>query len=362
MHRSLVLFTAFLLMLGGLSAPTAGQVPPDRDEAAAAAEEYLALAVDGDFNALYDRIHPDAQAVIPRVVALRAFEEIYGQLRPQLPTITGVELGAWTWRVTDETYQDAAQVSYSQPFIDPTTGEQRVTTTQMYLVPYEGRWRWFFGSDRIFLAEVIGRFAPPPPAQEAGDTEALLNTIVGDLDEFWRDLFAATEYSYRSPGVVVVDEGQLAQTGCGLVQPGFYAFYCPPDQTVYLDYPFLRDMEQRYGDFAAAFVVAHEWAHHAQTIGRIRREAAPDDVGEVYSLELELMADCFVGVWARDAETRGLLDLSDLAEAVALIKERLGDPEGIEPFDPRAHGDFDERIDYYVTGFRDGGLGCDVPL
>jgi len=359
--------TLLIILGAGPGLAAAQQTPADAEamaQAQAAAEEYLGLAVAGDFNALYDRIHPDAQAEVPRVVALRAFDEIYRQLRPQTPTITGVELGEWTWQVTGQTYPDAARVSYSQPFIDPETGEQRITNTQMYLVPVEGRWRWFFGYDRIYLAEIIGRFAPPPPAQEAGDTEALINTVVNDLDQFWGDLFSATDYRYVTPQVIVVDEGQAAQTGCGLAQPGFYAFYCPPDGNIYLDYPFLRDMEQRYGDFAAAFVIGHEWAHHVQTVGQIERVntpgEAPDEVHEVYSIELELMADCFTGVWARDAETRGLLDLTDLAEAIALIQERLGDPQGIEPFDPRAHGDFDQRIDAYTDGFRDGGLGCDV--
>jgi hypothetical protein len=294
------------------------------------------------------------------VVALRTFEELYGQLRPGPATITGVDLGEWTWRVTGQAYADAAQVGYAQPFVDPETGEQRVSNTQMYLVPFEGEWRWFFGTDRAFLAEVMGRFAPPPPAQEAGDTEALLNTVVGDLDQFYTDAFSPTDYGYASPAVVVVREGEAAQSGCGPAQPGFWAFYCPLDRTIYLDYPFLRDLEQRYGDFAVAFVIAHEWAHHAQTVGRIERTETPDEIDEVYSIQLELMADCFVGVWARDAETRGLLDLTDLAEAVAFTNERLGDPEGTDPFDPRAHGTGDQRIDFYTDGYQDGFLGCKV--
>lgn len=364
MHRLLTLLVVVAALLALAAPASAAQAPADPAAAAAAeaARAYLVLAAAGEFNALYDRIHPDAQAVVPRVVALRSFEEIYGQLRPGAATITGVELGEWTWGVTEQTYPDAARVSYAQPFVDPATGEQRISNTQMYLVPFEGEWRWFFGSDRAFLAEVIGRFAPPPPAAEAGDTRALLDTVVGDLDGFYRDAFAATDYQYTSPGVVVVQAGELVQTGCGPAQPGFWAFYCPPDQTIYLDYPFLQDLEQRYGDFAAAFVVGHEWAHHAQTVGRIERTEAPDAVNEVYSIQLELMADCFVGVWARDAETRGLLDLNDLAEAVAFTRERLGDPAETDPFDPRAHGTADERIDYYTDGYQDGFLGCNVTL
>ncbi len=325
MQHLLGLVVATVLAIGGFGQEVPG--PPDvgtdaerAARAAATAEELFGLAAAGGFNALYDRIHPDAHAVIPRVVAVRSFEEIYGQTQAGQAEIIGAQLGEWTWQVTGQTYPEAAQVSFTQPYVDA-AGQERINESQMYLVPFEGEWRWFFGNSRAFIAEAIGRFAPPAPQEAPGDTLALLEGVTRDLDTFYRDALASSEYQYASPRVVVVDEGEFAQTGCGPAQPGFWAFYCPVDQSVYLDLPFLRDIEQRYGDFAAAFVVGHEWAHHIETtIGGLERVGAgeaPDQINEVYTIQLELMADCFTGVWARDAETRGLFDFRDVAEGIA---------------------------------------------
>ncbi len=366
MPRLMVVILAIGFAFGGLaSAPVAAGAQDDTQASAAAqaaAQQIFQLAASGDFNALYDRIHPDAHAVIPRVVAVQSFEEIYKALRPGSAKITGVKIGDWTWAVTGKAYPNAAQVTYSIPFVD-VNGQQTTLTSEMYLVPDEqGQWRWFFGRDRAYVAEVMGRFAPPPPAPTAGDTNALLNNVVNDLDTFYRNALAATDHPYTSPQVVAVDEGQAAQTGCGLAQTGFWAFYCPPDQTLYLDLPFLRDLSQRYGDFAAEYVVGHEWAHHIQGQIGIERSEEPHKVLEVYSRQIELMADCFTGVWTQDADTRGLLDLAGIADAVAFIHERLGDPSGVGPFDPQAHGSADDRVDYFTDGYEDGFLGCNVQM
>ncbi|MDP9364962.1 MAG: neutral zinc metallopeptidase [Chloroflexota bacterium] len=261
--------------------------------------------------------------------------------------------------MTDQAYPTAAEVTYTQPYVDA-AGQQQVLETQMYLAPFEGEWRWFFGADRAYIAEVLGRFAPPPPPASAPDIDSLLQAVTNDLDQFYRGALASTEYDYQTPRVTVVDEGQYAESACGPAQTGFWAFYCPVDQTVYLDRPFLRDLSERYGQFAASFVVGHEWAHHVETVTGLRREESPDQVGEVYSIELELLADCYTGVWAQDADTRELLSLEEVANGVSFIYQRLGDPEGIEPFDPRAHGSANARTNAFSDGYDDGFLGCEL--
>ena len=363
MRWSTVWLLSMSLVAGlAFAAPTTARTQSDAEAAAAAratAEELFELAAQSNFNALFDRIHPDAHAVIPRVAAIRAFEEIYATTQAGLATITGVAIGEWTWQVTGKTYPDAAQVRFAQPYVDQ-QGREQVSESEMYLVPYEGEWRWFFGSDRAYIAEIIGRFDPPPPAEAPGDTRALLELVVGDLDRFYRGALDGTQYRYETPGIVVVDEGQVAESGCGgVVQPGFWAFYCPLDQTVYLDLPFLRDLEQRYGDFAAAFVVGHEWSHHSETAIGMERSPAPTEFNEVYSIELELLADCLTGVWARDADTRGLIEITDIAEAFAFIRERLGDPAGVDPADPQAHGSAEDRVDAFLDGYDGGFYGCE---
>ena len=363
-HYLLAVVLGTVLTVGGV-----GQAPPSSPDAqadaeaaaqaGARAEELFGLAAARDFNALYDLIHPDARAVVPRAAAIRAFEEIYALARAGEAEVRGVQIGSWTWPVTDQAYPTAAEVTYAQPFVDQ--GQERVIETQMYLAPFEGEWRWFFGSDRAYIAEVLGRFAPPAPPASAPDVDALLGAVVNDLDGFYRSALAGTEDAYTTPEVVVVDEGRYAESGCGPAQTGFWAFYCPVDGTVYLDKPFLRDLSQRYGEFAAAFVVGHEWAHHVETVRGFRREQAPDAVGEVYSIELELLADCYTGVWAQDADTRGLLSLEGVANGVAFIYQRLGDAEGIDPFAPGAHGSANARTNAFTDGYDDGFLGCPSP-
>lgn len=329
-------------------------------EAAAleASNGILTLAADRDFNAMYDRIHPDAHALIPRVAAVKTFEAAYEAADVGQGETTNVTFIDWTWPVNDRNYPNAAEVTFQQPAIDPDTGENVTFEDTMYLVESEGTWRWFFGNSRAFVAEAIAKYSPPPPSEETRDTPTLLENVVNDLDGFYRDSFETTEYTYESPGVVAVSEGDAADSGCGLAQPGFWAFYCPLDQTIYLDIPFLTDLDQRYGDFAAAFVVSHEWAHHAQTSLGIERSEFPSGFNQVYSIQLELMADCFAGVWTLDADTRGLIELDDIVEAMAFTNERLGDPDGIDPTNPQAHGTAAQRLDWFQDGFTNGFEGC----
>jgi predicted metalloprotease len=191
-----------------------------------------------------------------------------------------------------------------------------------------------------------------------------MQNVVNDLDEFWRDVVSYTPYTYQSPQVVVVPEGYSAQTACGPAEGGFAAFYCPPDMTLYLDEPFLLNIQQQ-APFAAAFVIAHEWAHHIQSgVGLVRVNASeePQAWNEVYSIELELMADCFAGAWAQDANTRGVLEPGAIDQAVQLAVQMLGDPAYVGETDPQAHGTGEQRATSIMNGYERGFLGCNVKL
>jgi hypothetical protein len=185
--------------------------------------------------------------------------------------------------------------------------------------------------------------------------------VVDDLDVFYADVLGYTGAEYFTPGVVLVAPGRSVQTGCGPAQSGFWAFYCPLDQTIYLDEDLLSQVEEQ-ADFAVAFVIAHEWAHHIQTVVGIERTQSPDEWNEVYSIELELMADCMSGAWALDVDTRGLLESDDIDETVAFTIEYLGDPENIDEYDPQAHGSADLRRESFLLGYEEGFLGCNVTL
>jgi predicted metalloprotease len=339
----------------------AAQSGEDADLAAARAraEEIFALAADGQFNIMYDLIHPDARAVVPRVVAVNTFRELYALTEAGRSEIVDVEIGPWTWGVTGQEYEYAAAVSFRQPYVED--GEEQIREDVMYLVQDDdGEWRWFFGGTREFVDLAIETFGDE---DDKGLVEGnLIENVVTDLDGFYADAFETSELEYESPGVVLVETGGGVRTACGPAESGFWAFYCPPDATIYLDEAFLGELGARM-PFAEAFVIAHEWAHHVQTlIGLERVEEAPDDWNELYSIELELMADCLSGEWAHDVDTRGLLKPDDIQQTIEFTIEYLGDPAFIDEYDPQAHGSADQRAEAFLGGYEDGLVACNITI
>jgi predicted metalloprotease len=268
-------------------------------------------------------------------------------------------MGPWTWAVTGQEYDYAAHVSFRQPYVED--GEEQILEDVMYLVQDDdGEWRWFFGGTREFVELAIETFG------DEDDTALvegnLIEKTVEDLDEFYTDYFGTSDLEYESPGVVLVEQGGGVRTACGPAEAGFWAFYCPPDATIYLDEAFLGELGNR-APFAEAFVIAHEWAHHVQTLmGLERVQNAPDDWNEVYSIELELMADCMSGDWAHDVGTRGLLTPEDIDDTIAFTIEYLGDPAFIDEYDPQAHGSSDQRADAFKDGYDDGLIACNIMI
>lgn len=211
----------------------------------------------------------------------------------------------------------------------------------------------------LLVAATFGGWAPPVVAQTM-PTDELVEFVGADLNAFWRSALAPAGFAYTSPFLTEIDDP--VRTGCGSFGPGEVpAFYCVVDQTIYLDAIGLAAIET-YGDFAVAFVIAHEWAHHVQAVVGFASSDTPDEPGELYSLESELMADCFAGVWTRDADGRGLLDPGDVEEAMLLALAVLGDAPGTSPYDPAAHGTNTQRVGSFLQGYNNGFLGCDFSL
>ncbi len=235
-----VILVLVLVLSGVLAAPFATHAQDEQRDAREArftAEEILRLAAERKFNAMYDRIHPDAQAVIPRAAAVGTLEQIYAATQAGQATVTGVAIGEWTWGVTGQTYPSAAQIMFQQPYVE--NGQQRILEDEMYLVRagQGGEFRWFFGSSRDQVEEAVTKFGQRTTALTEGN---ILQDVTNDLDAFYRESFGYTQFDYQSPGVVLVREGEQVGTACGATESGFWAFYCPPDQTVYLDAPFLE--------------------------------------------------------------------------------------------------------------------------
>jgi predicted metalloprotease len=364
--RRLITLLILLGLYGGAGfAPVAADEEQDIAAATARAKQIFRLANQERYNAMYDLIHPDAHAVVPRVVAVNTFQELYALADVGRAEITEVTMGPWTWGVTGQTYDSAAHVDFEQPFVED--GEEKILQDTMYLVEGEsGDWRWFFGGTPEFVELAIETFGEGTTTETGGTPLVegdLVNNTINDLDRFYRESFNYTETEYVTPGVVLVETGDSEMTACGPAQTGFWAFYCPLDQTVYLDEAFLAELGKKFA-FAAAFVIAHEWAHHIQTVLGLERvqTEAPDEWNEVYSIELELMADCMSGAWAQDVNTRGLLRTGDIDETMAFTIQYLGDPEYIDEYDPQAHGSAEQRRTSFENGYKEGYLACNIVI
>lgn len=329
-------------------------------EAAFAAGEILQLASDRKFNAMYDRIHPDAHAVVPRAAAVGAFEVLYGAYQVGEAEIYDGRMTTYTYPVTGVRYRNAAELNFTQPFVDD-AGNEQILDDRIVLVEYEGEWRWFFGSSEEFVETVVAQYGQPdgPPLVE-GD---LVRNVAYDLDEFYREVLSYLDVDYESPGFVYVPVGQAVRTACGPAQTGFWGFFCPGDNTIYVDESLIATLQDS-ADFAAAFVIAHEWAHYIQTVVGFERVQyqAPEGWNEVHSIELELMADCMAGAWALDVDTRGRLESDDIQETVDFTVEKLGDPAYIDQYDPQAHGTDEQRVQSFLTGYEQGFSGCNVVI
>ncbi|HYF47642.1 MAG TPA: neutral zinc metallopeptidase, partial [Acidimicrobiales bacterium] len=190
------------------------------------------------------------------------------------------------------------------------------------------------GGTGIDLNDVLDQFpgaqaAPSNAADEVPgapnpDSELIdfLEFVVDDIQQTWTGLFRESGEEYRPADLVVFESS--VQTGCGGASSSVGPFYCPPDETAYLDLDFFRELSDRFqapGDFAQAYVVAHEYGHHVQNVlgisGDVRREQQddPDQENEL-SIRLELQADCFAGIWGHSVYNRGILEDGDLQEGL----------------------------------------------
>jgi predicted metalloprotease len=363
MNRLISLLLAAILLATALPRAASADQAEDASAALAQARQIFKFASDGDYNAMYDLMHPDAQKVISRETAVATFKAIYGSGAVGRGVPIDISFGPWTWGVTGQEYEYAAAVSFEQPYEQD--GKETVRSDTMYLVQDDqGEWRWFLGNSPDFVERIQtiygGETADAVPLTD-GD---IIENTVKDLDNFWRGAFSYTDLDYQTPGVVLVAEGDSEQTACGPATSGFWAFYCPPDVTVYLDEAFLTELGKKY-TFAEAFVIAHEWAHHIQTsIGlyRVGQYEEPQTWNDVYSIELELMADCMAASWAKDLNDRGLLNQDDIDQTIEFTLKYLGDPPGISEYDQQAHGSAEQRAAAIKGGWEDGFLACNIQV
>ncbi|MFN3770398.1 MAG: neutral zinc metallopeptidase [Ectopseudomonas guguanensis] len=238
------------------------------------------------------------------------------------------------------------------------------------------------GQDPLQILGQIAGQATQPQVGRAGGVPAandqqreFVRAILGDTEDTWRELFQQAGQQYRDPQLVLFSGG--VNSACGFASSAVGPFYCPGDQRVYLDMAFFREMEQRFaaaGDFAQAYVIAHEVGHHVQTLlgvsarinaARQRGERIKGDGGLL--VRQELQADCLAGVWAHHAQRRhDWLEPGDLEEALnaasAIGDDRLQKrTQGQVVPDAFTHGTSEQRVRWFSTGFESGQPGrCDT--
>jgi predicted metalloprotease len=176
------------------------------------------------------------------------------------------------------------------------------------------------------------------------------------LDGYYKTLFALQGQEYRSPKVSILEEGKTLSTACGKASGAMQAFYCPADAQIVIGRDVL-DWTSEKDDFVPAYVLAHEWAHHAQTLSGTDSTSVPidGDWDQVYTIENELRADCMAGAWMGNIAHRGYINLTDFAAVLDMANE-VGD-EGLYGRG-NSHGTNGERLRAVLTGYEEGIIAC----
>jgi predicted metalloprotease len=233
----------------------------------------------------------------------------------------------------------------------------------------------FFKDPTALLSQVDtgGQVAAPTGQRAEVDpqTEDFISAVLGSTEKTWTDIFASQGRQYVDPKLKIFSGG--VNTACGMASTAVGPFYCPGDQLVYLDVAFFRELEQRFhatGDFARAYVIAHEVGHHVQNllgifdqVEQARRRGAAMEGADGLSVRQELQADCFAGVWANRTQQRlQWLQPGDVESALNAAS-KIGDDalqqqaQGRVVPDSFTHGTSAQRVKWFRAGFDSGDIG-----
>ncbi|MFO1127618.1 MAG: neutral zinc metallopeptidase [Rhodospirillales bacterium] len=215
---------------------------------------------------------------------------------------------------------------------------------------------------------------PAPSSQSESDMKQFVSVVLADTEDTWRDIFRANGRTYEEPQLVLFSG--MVNSACGMAQSASGPFYCPLDHKLYLDFSFFDELDRRFGapgDFAQAYVIAHEIGHHVQNqlgilpkVEQLKTQVSRADANQL-SVMVELQADCFAGIWANRAQhERNVLEAGDLEEGIraagAVGDDRIQrQTQGYVVPDAFTHGSAEQRARWFRRGLDSGNLAaCDT--
>lgn len=238
----------------------------------------------------------------------------------------------------------------------------------------------YFGQDPSVVLQGVQPSGPTSeegPYQESPEEaqqREFVGVVLADTEQTWGDIFSQAGRTYEQPKLVLFSGA--VESACGFAQAAVGPFYCPGDHKVYIDLSFYQELQNRFGapgDFAQAYVVAHEIGHHVQTLLGISdrnmaaRQRASEAEANALSVKQELQADCFAGIWAHNADrSRQLLEQGDIEEglnaAAAIGDDRLQkQAQGYVAPESFTHGSSEQRVRWFKRGFESGSVqSCDT--
>jgi predicted metalloprotease len=212
------------------------------------------------------------------------------------------------------------------------------------------------------------------PSPEEAQMADFVSVVLADTEDTWKEIFRQSGKTYQEPDLVLYSGA--VQSACGMGSAAMGPFYCPADRKVYIDLAFFDELRRRHGapgDFAQAYVIAHEVGHHVQNLLGIsdRVQTAQRGLGEAevnaLSVKLELQADCYAGLWGNHAErSRQVLEAGDIEEALTAASA-IGDDRlqkqgsGYVVPETFTHGTSRQRVEWFKRGIEHGDIGsCDT--
>jgi hypothetical protein len=241
---------------------------------------------------------------------------------------------------------------------------------------------YFLGGPQAVMQVLSGAGSGAPTAEENIETSVpqdeaglFVTNVLGDTEETWSAIFAQSGRDYPEPTLALFERG--INTACGSATASVGPFYCPGDNKIYIDLVFFQQLENEFaaqGDFAKAYVIAHEVGHHVQTVTGIservrgaQQGARSQEEANAWQVKMELQADCYAGLWANHAErTRQLVESGDINEALTAaaavgddtLQKRAQGHVNQESF---THGSAAQRQEWFRRGYSSGQVGdCDT--